>query len=73
MWTLKSGIKTPKGMYTPEGNNLLDEITNAARFAGLNSFNVKVNGAYVDTVEDLTHTDFAGVTSVEIEPYDVAG
>ncbi len=72
-WTLKAGIKTPAGMFTAKGNDLLDEINNAARFAGLDAFNVKVNGKYVDTPEDLTKTDFTGVKTVEIEPYDVAG
>ena len=73
MWTLTKGIKTPKGMFTPTGGDLIEEINNAARFAGLESFNVKVDGEYVDTAADMAATDFDEVDTVEIEPYDTAG
>jgi hypothetical protein len=73
MWTLKAGINTPKGMYNAKGDDLAEEIKNAARFAGLEAFNVKVDGKYVDTPADLKATNFDGVKTVSIEPYDTAG
>lgn len=73
MWTLKKGIQTPAGLYNAESDELIPEIMKAAKFAGLESFNVKVDGEYVDNPGDMEATDFSEVTTVEIEAYDTAG
>jgi len=73
MWTVKSGIDTPKGKYFPKTDNLVNEIMEAATFAGLESFDVLVDGVYVDTPADLQAQNFSDVKTVSIEPYDTAG
>ena len=72
-WTVKAnGIKTPAGMYKPDTTDLKDAIYQAARFAGLNEFDVIVDGNHIDTEEDLLATDMTRVAVVEIKAYDTA-
>ena len=73
MWKVKAnGIKTPKGMYKPDTENVKDAIYQAARFAGLESFDVVIDGRFIETEAQLTETDMTKVATVEIKPYDTA-
>ncbi len=79
MWTIGTGIMTPNGFYMPKTDDLRKELVEAAKFAGLNAFNVKIDGNYVETPEAL-HTNSlaalaapASIESVEVEAHDTAG
>ncbi len=78
-WAIATGIRTPKGTYTPVTDDLTKELVAAAKFAGLLNFNVKIDGNYVDNPADL-HTNSvaalaaeASIEEVRVEPHDVAG
>ncbi len=73
MWTLVNGIVTPRGTYKAKSDDLVAEVKAAAKFAGLESFNVKIDGVYVDTPADLTKANMSEVGTVSVEPYDAAG
>ena len=68
-----AGIATPKGAYTPKTDDAKKEILAAATHARLENFNVKVNGNYIDTPNDLPSKSLAKLGTVEIEAYDIAG
>ena len=78
-WTLRKGIATPRGVYVPKTDDLTTELIEAAKFAGLEAFNVKIDGGYVDDPTKL-HTNSiaalaaeASIEAVEVEAYDTAG
>jgi hypothetical protein len=79
MWTVSRGINTPKGVYVPQSDNLSKELVEAAKFAGINAFNVKIDGMYYDEPGKLPTNSIAALTqdvsveSVEIKARDIAG
>ncbi len=74
--TAKFTIATPKGAYTPESDNLEDEIRAAARFGGLKHPVVQVHGEYIDCSDDLPVeliSKLEAGTTVAVSAYDIAG
>ncbi len=78
-WGTRKGIATPRGVYVPKTDDLTNELKAAAKFAGLEAFNVKIDGTYVDDPTHL-HTNSvaalaaeARVEAIEVEAYDTAG
>lgn len=78
-WTIAKGIKTPRGAYVPKTNNLTDELVAAAKFAGIESFNVKIDGMYYDDPDKLPTNDLSAINkdiaieNIEVEARDTAG
>jgi hypothetical protein len=78
-WTIRKGFNTPKGIYTPKTDDLTVELVAAAEFAGLDSFNVKIDGHYVDDPTALQTNSIkalvadVSIESVEVEARDTAG
>jgi hypothetical protein len=78
MWTVRKGIATPKGVYVPKSDNLKAELVAAAKFAGLEAFNVKIDGKYFEPEELPTNSiesliQSVGVEAVETVARDTAG
>jgi len=83
IWHGNLVIQTPAGDYTPVGDNILEEIRNAAKSAGLTSFKVKVNGVQLMTPKDLQTNSLSALrdqisiegaekATIKVEPYDKA-
>lgn len=79
---LSGGIDTPKGVYTPQSDNLMEELKAAARFAGLTKFRIHINGKQILETKDVPKTisGLAEVARVEgvdasasVQRYDKAG
>ena len=80
------GIDTPKGLYVPQTDHLIDEVKAAARYAGLSRFKLFINGAQVNNPNDVPTQSIAELTEnarvegvegsaakVEVKRYDRAG
>ena len=78
-WNVARGITTPRGVYTPQSDDLARELVEAAKFAGLRTFNVKIDGYYVPDPSALQTNSIAAlaaeaiIEAVEVEAHDVAG
>ena len=78
-WTVRKGINTPKGTYIPQSDDLAEELKKAAEYAGLEAFNVKIDGHYVNDPSALQTNSIAALSeqasieAVEVEPFDTAG
>lgn len=77
-WTVRKGIQTPRGVYVPKTDDLAKELKAAADFAGLEAFNVKIDGKYFEEAELPTNSIKAliqdvGVEAVEAVARDTAG
>jgi len=76
-------IKTPRGDYRAQSDDLLVELNKAAEFAGLKNYNVKVNGNLVTDPSGLHTNSIAALAdqasvervdfSIGISQYDKAG
>jgi hypothetical protein len=67
MWTVGKGINTPRGAYVPKSDNLKLELVNAAKHAGLEAFNVKIDGKYYEPDELPTNSIKALIQDVKVE------
>lgn len=67
MWTTGKGIKTPKGIYVPKTDDLKAELVKAAESAGLEAFNVKIDGKYYEPDELPTNSIKALIQDVKVE------
>ncbi len=78
-WTIAKGINTPAGTYNPVTDDLTKELVAAAKFAGLTTFNVRIDGHYVDDPTALQTNSIAAlaaqasVEAVGVEAHDTAG
>ena len=84
-WSVSTGISTPRGVYTPVTDNLTKELVEAAKFAGLTAFNVKIDGHYVVDSSALQTNSISAlsqevsvegiepVSTIEVEAHDTAG
>jgi len=74
-------IETPKGVYSPKSDDLVEEIRAAALFSSLSHFRLYLNDVQIMKVEDLPATrisDLPKITGIEqpkirLDPYDRAG
>ena len=76
MWNTDGAVRihTPSGDYTIKSDDLKKELVEAAKFAGLGNFNVKIDGHYVEKEDQLQTNSVTAVNApISVERYDTAG